>query len=164
MRDICVLGGEEVEQAKKMLEVLCPSCSVAICGGKTRRFDMLILTGANECAGNFISALSRSDILLINSDDKSVVELIKNNKAPVITFGLNPKASVTASSVMENEYLTVLCCVQRAFATFTGAVVEPQEFALNITGSAVKTHAALAAVSAALYWDVPPENIDKVTV
>ncbi|MDR1066864.1 MAG: hypothetical protein LBL35_05465 [Clostridiales bacterium] len=163
MRDVCVLGGEEAVQAEKMLKALCPSCCVEP-RDKPKRFDMVILTGANENAAKFIPTLSKNDILLINTDDEGAVRMIKDNKAPIITFGLNPKASVTASSVVESEYSTILCCVQRTLATFTGAAVEPQEFALNITGSSLRPIAALAAVSAALYWDVQPENIDTVTV
>ncbi len=123
-------------------------------------YDIVIINRPYNFAEKFISLLTPNDVLLINSDNKKINKCLKNNKAKIITYGLNNRACVTASSVVESQYKTVQCCVQRSLPTFKGEFIFQQEFSVNSTSCYVDVNCILACVTAAIINDVP---IDKIT-
>ena len=70
-------------------------------------------------------------ITLMNADRK--LSPPTDKKSLIITYGLNPLATITASSVdTDGEKTTFLCCLQRSIVTLKGKILEPQEFPVTL--------------------------------
>ena len=81
--------------------------------------------------------IESSKFLLINTDVNLKSLNIKNNRTQLITYGMNQKATVTASSIKEEE---LLLCLQRNIKNINGEIIEIQEFkkkSKNITNKIV---------------------------
>lgn len=105
---------------------------------KNIKFDTIIIHQENLGILNRQELLTRfieqSKFLILNSDVKLNLELISNLKVTVITYGLNLKATVTASSI-ENDKICI--CIQRAIQNVNGDVIEPKEISVESQGSDV---------------------------
>ncbi len=92
---------------------------------KNIKFDSLLinkkLTGQTDVIKKL---LSNSNNLIINSDIDTGLNTIENTNSNVITYGFNPKSTVTASS-LEND--DALICIQRNIKNTNNNVLEPQE-------------------------------------
>ena len=81
-----------------------------------------------------IPCLTNSGILIANIDNKRVFPLQIKKENQLITYGLNHKASVTVSSLLEpmghETKSKIQCCIQKNIQTVSGNVFEPQEFSL----------------------------------
>ena len=71
---------------------------------------------------NLESILLNAEYLILNSDIN--VKLVENLNLKVITYGFNSKATVTASSITEEE---ILVCIQRNIVDMYNNKFEPQE-------------------------------------
>lgn len=71
---------------------------------------------------NLESILLNAEYLIFNSDIN--VKLVENLNLKVITYGFNSKATVTASSITEEE---MLVCIQRNIVDMYNNKFEPQE-------------------------------------
>jgi len=89
--------------------------------------------GANPEAGRQAAEESRDELkkllekatyVIVNSDIENNLNLLENIKATIVTYGFNTKATITASSVEEEE---MLLCIQRTFQNKEGKPIEPQE-------------------------------------
>ncbi len=69
--------------------------------------------------------MTPQSVLLINGDISLDIYPHLSQSHPIITYGCNPKATVTASSICENK---IMCCVQRPFMPEGFCSVLPQEF------------------------------------
>lgn len=108
--------------------------------------------------------LSPGKLALMNVDDQNFMKLLeRNSHIVVITYGLNEKASVTASSIDTEAASNFTFCLQRGLTTVSGADVEPFEFPLhlNLYGTH-NVYNALAAVTCCLLLDIPIQSIAKV--
>lgn len=100
----------------------------------------------------------KDDIILLNSDDKNNLKLPRGSRARVITYGLNNKACVTASSILDEELLSVQFCIQRSLPTLSGKVIEEQEFPLKLFEKS-DVGSVLAATTLLLMNDFGIENL-----
>jgi len=91
-------------------------------------------------------------IIIANSDDRDVLQCISPAKACIITYGLNPKAAITASSHIEDGKYVI--CVQRAMTTIGNMPVLPHEFTVKIKDCQGYDESALGAIAAALICGV----------
>lgn len=66
--------------------------------------------------------------LIINSDLNVLPNVHENDNLQVITYGMGRKATVTTSSVNEDE---VMICLQRNMENIDGRIIEMQEFKVN---------------------------------
>ena len=73
--------------------------------------------------------IKNAKYLIINSDNKSNLSVLNNLDLNVITYGFNSKASVTASSVTEEE---ILLCIQRNIQRIDRKLVENQEIKIKL--------------------------------
>ncbi|MDK2815185.1 MAG: hypothetical protein PWP18_1098 [Thermoanaerobacter sp.] len=75
-----------------------------------------------------------SSIIITNGDDELSNKLFaKGINSTLITCGLNPKSSITASSISyEEEGYEFNYCVQRAFFNLKGKLIEPLEIPVEI--------------------------------
>jgi len=107
-------------------------------------------------------SLKRNKVSILNIDDNNAMKLVEDNdKTLVITYGLNSKASITASSLEMSKDLKFTTCIQRGMTTADGKEIEPLEFPvkLNFMGKH-NVYNALAAIGASLYFGI---NIDIIT-
>ncbi len=77
-----------------------------------------LLVSANPCD------MDPQSVLLVNGDIPLGIHPHLTQSHPVITYGCNPKATVTASSICENQ---LMCCVQRPLMPKGFHPVLPQE-------------------------------------
>lgn len=107
--------------------------------------------------------LSEKNIIIINADDKRLFPFSIGAGTTLITCGLNNKASVTASSVIEEYDLErVQCCIQRTIKTVSGTRLEPQEFGISVSNHLKSVSGVLAAVTAAMAGDMEVSSLDCV--
>ena len=108
--------------------------------------------------------LSDGKLALINVDDQNCIRLLEGNKnMVVVTYGLNEKASVTASSIDTEFPCYFNYCLQRGLTTISGIDIEPFEYPMqiNLYGTH-NVYNALAAVTCCLLLDVPIQSIARV--
>lgn len=124
--------------------------------------DCLILTDSgylgsnigNKQAAEYISALLDKKAVIINNDESDVIRPIQASKGTMpITYGLNKKAAVTASSIDINDTICFNYCVQKSFQARNGTWIEPFEMPvrLNALGSH-NIYNALAAITCGLFY------------
>lgn len=92
-------------------------------------------------------------VIIVNSDSPGAMKLALNRGGQIITYGFNPKSSITASSVLDNN---IMIYVQRAIYTITGDSVFPGEFSLEGAGSGGFIDCAMGGVAAALVCGIFP--------
>lgn len=97
---------------------------------KNIRFESILLD-AEDCidVGILERIVMNSKNLIIHADNKSVMNKLNNTNLQVITFGFNPKSTVTISSVTED---CILMCIQRKIQSMSGEIIEPQEIKIDI--------------------------------
>jgi UDP-N-acetylmuramoyl-L-alanyl-D-glutamate--2,6-diaminopimelate ligase len=135
------------------------------------KFDCALITGVNNfdigdqnsvlgSIRGFVSQIPDSKPIIFNNDDDMVLKALVGSKNTVITYGLNKKAAVTATSIDINQQTTFNYCLQRSFTTNNGNTVEPFEMpiSMNILGSR-SIYNALAVITCALYYDADIEHI-----
>ncbi|AFS77908.1 UDP-N-acetylmuramoyl-L-alanyl-D-glutamate--2,6-diaminopimelate ligase MurE [Gottschalkia acidurici 9a] len=110
-----------------------------------------------------ISSLEDSKIAIINIDDDNSIRLIEKNKdIIVISYGLNGKSSITASSLSLDKVSKFNLCLQRGITTACGNKIDPLEFPIssNLLGRD-SMYNTLAAIGACLYLDISLDTISR---
>lgn len=130
------------------------------------KFDCALITGVNSVdvgdknyvlssIRSFVSQIPQNKPIIVNNDDDMMLKALEGGKnAIVITYGLNKKAAVTATSIDVNQQTTFNYCLQRSFKTNSGILIEPCEMpiTMNLLGSR-SIYNALAVITCALYYD-----------
>lgn len=112
----------------------------------------------------FFSSLKNAVVL--NIDESNCINLLKgNDKALVMTYGLNNKATITASSLDIGNSIAFNYCLQRELLTVFHDKIEPLEFPvkLNLIGKE-NIYNSLAAISVALCFGVDINTIRKTLI
>lgn len=131
------------------------------------KFHILLYLSLGDRQKNLIEKfkilLSEKNIVIINADDKRLFPFSIGAGTTLISCGFSNKASVTASSVMEEYDLgRVQCCIQRTIKTVSGTRLEPQEFGISISNHLKSVSAVLAAVTAAIAGDMEVSSLDCI--
>jgi len=95
------------------------------------KFDIILISNLGKSKKNYIlnKILSNASITVINADIKQNLSVLDNLKGIVITYGFNAKATITASSVDDNN---ISICVQRIIENINKEKIEPIEYVENI--------------------------------
>lgn len=99
---------------------------------KNIKFDILVISENIETllknSKYLEEILNKTDFIIVNSDIKNNLSLMKFIGANIITYGFNAKATVTISSIKDEN---TMLCVQR---TINGAreIIDVQEFSIQI--------------------------------
>lgn len=92
---------------------------------KNIKFDSLLinkkLTGRPDVVKKL---LSNSKNLIVNSDIDTGLDMINKTNSNIITYGFNPKSTITASSLEDDD---ALICIQRNIKNTSNNIVEQQE-------------------------------------
>ena len=101
--------------------------------------------------------------VILNADEKNIAGLKVHKPVKLITYGLNPKSTVTASSINMDGRVSVQCCIQRSFMSFFGDILEPQEFLISSADISLSVYDVLAAVSVSLLCGAPVKQFEKTS-
>lgn len=108
-------------------------------------------------------SLKKNGISIINIDDKEGLKLIEGNSNTIaVTYGLNPKASITASSLKLSDNIKFNLYIQRGLTALNSVEIEPMEIPIimKLIGRH-NVYNSLAAISGALCFGVQPYDIAK---
>ena len=108
---------------------------------KNIKFDTIILDRKFNNEKNLKMVLENVKYLIINCDVVKSFNVLNDIEINVITYGFNSKATITASSVGEEE---ILVCLQRNKINAKKQKVEPQEVKIEIQNDAMCTMAITA--------------------
>ena len=108
---------------------------------KNIKFETIIILRQFKKQEVLKKLLENSTYLIINSDIVENLNLLENIKATVITYGFNSKATITASSVGEEE---IMLCLQRTIKDKNGKDIEAQEINVPINENTNCTMAVAA--------------------
>lgn len=134
--------------------------------------DSAIVTDMGSCEKDFATRelktylvnLSERKAIIMNNDEHYDIKTSEEGKVlKSITYGLNKKAVVTASSIDVDETTCFNYCVQRSFLTRSGARIDPFEVPIHL--NALGNHNiynALAAITCGLYYDKDIMDIKSV--
>lgn len=120
---------------------------------KNIRFETILIVTLEKVIDKkeFLNEIFKNcKYIAINADMENELNFINNMELRVITFGFNPKSTITASSVEEN----FLVCLQRKFININGDALEPQEIEvkLNEENLSKSSHNMLGIVSILLIY------------
>lgn len=95
--------------------------------------DLLILNTIIDIdlLEKYFDKLKNTSIILVNTDDKDLVNIISRQNFNFITFGFNPKSSITLSSFKIGTLDTSVICIQRDIQTINQTELNEQEFLIN---------------------------------
>lgn len=108
-------------------------------------------------------SLKKNRISIINMDDREDLKLIEgNSNTIVVTYGLNTKASITASSIKLSDCINFNLYIQRGITALNGTEIEPMEqpISIGLIGRH-NVYNSLAAISGALCIGVQPSEIEN---
>ena len=98
---------------------------------KNIKFETILMTYNSEILKSNKDVVTRiienAKYLIINADEEINLEIVPEKTLNVITFGFNPKATITASSVEED----ILLCIQRKIKDISNNVIEQQEIKMT---------------------------------
>lgn len=95
---------------------------------------------------NRLDNVNFKTILIINADISSPPPFTFGKTAYPITYGLNQKCSLTASSIDRSDGLKLTCSLQRSIISLNQKTIEPQEIKVHLTDQAANHYDVLATV------------------
>lgn len=110
-----------------------------------------------------LDVMATGSVIVMNSDETHYAGLKLTKPMRLITYGYNPKSTITASSIVVHENISLQCCIQRQFATLSGAILEVQEFLVRTNYMELTEGDILASVSVALLCDASIDRISNYT-
>lgn len=127
------------------------------------RYDCYILIDESPIKNKGMYCFTPGKPLFINIDDPHILKAIDGEFENIaITYGLNKKAAVTATSIEYGEITKFNYCLQRTFYSKSGSIIEPFEVPISIKGLGIgKVYSALSAISCALYYDIDMECVKE---
>lgn len=166
---ILIIGSNKCESAKEMIKNMYkdkPHEIIIDCihdNTENTKYNIAIVLGNMKLSDKKFNLLRSSDYILINSDIKDINKMIRpNNAKNIITFGFNSKATVTASSVSDDEYKKVAFCIQREVPTFSNKILVQQEFSVKAKVLNTDVYSLLASVTAVLLDDFEVEKLNDI--
>ncbi len=85
----------------------------------------------DEISKLYFSKLNENSIIIANIDDFELIKVISNQNNSIISFGYNPKSSITLSSFISGDINTATVCIQRELDTIDGTTISEHEFQVN---------------------------------
>ncbi|WP_432663911.1 hypothetical protein R9X47_25325 [Wukongibacter baidiensis] len=108
-----------------------------------------------------IENLKRNGIVMINNDNDGIYNYFDSLRDKlVITYGLNARSTITASSLHVNGSISFNCSIQRGLTTSNGNEIEQMEFPIKIRQcDGFNISHFLSAIGVALIYEVPVVSI-----
>ncbi|MDF2673615.1 MAG: hypothetical protein K0R09_1880 [Clostridiales bacterium] len=148
-KQVFIIGTEE-ESTKEFIKLLYSEVDYAIIeisredlleGNINKiKFDIVIQTSLDEESKeiiqqiqNILSNIKEGGYIIFSSDSIQNINF-KCDKIYPITYGLNGRTTVTASSIDDREGLCFSYCLQRAIFTLSQTLVQPCEIPIQVKG------------------------------
>ena len=140
MAFIGIISDSKSEKIIKMIldEKLDKSINIIVINSKSVenlkniKFETVLIANNNniikENKETINKIINNTKYLIINADIEIELEFEEQVELNVITFGFNPKATITASSVEDD----ILLCIQRNIKDINGKKIEQQEMKIRI--------------------------------
>ncbi|MDR1689354.1 MAG: hypothetical protein LBS21_12180 [Clostridiales bacterium] len=114
--------------------------------------DILVVNGYtdNVLISKWVKKLKKSGVAIINADERELYNFLPGLSCEVLTYGFNPKACVTASSVTEDNGISLQVAVLRSFQSLAGKLILQQEFCVDLAQKDVNIADVLASVVVSL--------------
>ncbi len=124
----------------------------------SQAINILILNAYlhNDLFKFFSSNLNENSVILVNIDNKDLINIASVQNYDIVTFGYNPKSTITLSSFITGDKTSATICIQRDILTLSNILIEEQEFQITTIFSELDT---LLIVSALLILDIPIDYI-----
>lgn len=101
---------------------------------KNIKFETVLIADNNniikENKETLNKIINNTKYLIINADIELELQFEEQVELNVITYGFNPKATITASSVEDD----ILLCIQRNIKDIEGKTIEQQEMKIRFFG------------------------------
>lgn len=160
MTTISIVGRGGKTTIKTMLQAILNN--VEICEGVAgAECDVITLAGLARPLRKETKYFSNASMVIANADAKYRIRMPSVNT--VVDYGLSNKATVTASSLIQEDHgQTFTCCVQRNIRTLTGSLIQPKEFSvkINMPGK-YNIYNALASITVLMVFDIKDDIIKK---
>ena len=128
---------------------------------KNIKFDILVV---NENIENLLKhskyledIIDKSSYVIVNSDIKNNLSALKKAQVNIITYGFNAKATITISSIKEEN---TMLCVQRTIKGINEKIIEEQEINIKIQKNNVKKSYNVLVIFVIL--SIYGENLKKI--
>lgn len=109
------------------------------------------------------SMLDKKGVAIVNADNMEQVKILEGTELYTVTYGFNPKASITTSSVGDDLYKdNFMCCLQRTISSRNGKLIEPQEYRVNVGITDLDAYDVMAAASFAIVNGVDINMPDSI--
>ncbi|MDP4094149.1 MAG: Mur ligase family protein [Bacillota bacterium] len=147
--DILIIKIGITDMDKYILEYL--DFDVMIYNDKADDLKGINIDEYTDLMRSIFARLGEKGTAIVNADSGELIQFIQGMKRYVVSYGFNPKASITASStgdiLSENGFL---CCLQRTISAKNGKLMEPQEYKINIENNKSDVYNLLAAATFAI--------------
>lgn len=108
---------------------------------KNIKFETIIINNEVEKLKNYEGNLKKicinAEYILLNTDINQTFHILKEEKANIITYGLNQKSTVTVSSISETD---ILIYIQRNIKNKKNKLLEVEEKRIKIKDNKSKTY------------------------
>ena len=94
---------------------------------KNIKFETIIVNREFEDKDSLNKLIAKSEYVIVNEDIGTIIDLLKDIKSNIITYGFNSKSTITMSSVTDDS---IQVSVQRNIIS-KKSEVEQQEISLN---------------------------------
>ena len=128
---------------------------------KNIKFDILVV---NENIENLLKhskyledIINKAYYVIVNSDIKNNLSALNKAQANIITYGFNAKATITISSIKEEN---TMLCVQRTIKGINEKIIEEQEINIKIQKNNVKKSYNVLVIFVIL--SIYGENLKKI--
>ena len=142
MAFIGIISDSKSEKIIKMIldEKLDKSINIIVINSKSVenlkniKFETVLIANNNniikENKETLNKIINNTKYLIINADIELELQFEEQVELNVITFGFNPKSTITASSVEDD----ILLCIQRNIKDIEGKTIEKQEMKITFFG------------------------------
>ena len=138
----------------RFFEIL--NISVEISEFNDNESDICILRNDDDIPNNF---MLKSKYIILNSDDSELLKKIKNSDRKIISCGLSNRATVTFSSISENNGVI---CFQRSFYNLFSSKITPFEMPFELCGKIIDETSVLMIITAALICGADISLLKKI--
>ena len=128
---------------------------------KNIRFETIII---DEDITDFLNhskyleeLINHAKYIILNSDIIKNIDVLNQSNEKIITYGLNNEATVTISSVKDDD---ILMCIQKVFKSINGKDIDQQEINIKIVKNNLKKLCNSLAIFTIL--SIYGENLKKI--
>ena len=120
--------------------------------------DISFLRNIEDIPENYIP---NGKYIVVNSDDKEILELIKGTENKIITCGMSTRSTVTFSSI--NEKYGVVC-IQRSIKILNSSEIYPFELPFELCGKIIDEISLLMLLTGALICNAEINLLKKINL